>query len=214
MDLPSNEVINKQRVSKFHERITAALANPELEKFAAIVEQYRTEHDVPVEKIAAALAVLGNGDTPLLLTDTLKQHDFADSRSDARNAGPRSRDGRSFEGGPRRSGPRNDEGMETFRLEVGRINGVNPGNIVGAIINESGLEMSHIGRIEIFDEFSTVDLPIGMPKEIFHALKKVWVMGRKLNISRIEAQRFQEGRRFDRDRVVNKPRRDKFIAKP
>ena len=104
--------------------------------------------------------------------------------------------------------------METFRLEVGRINGVNPGNIVGAIINETGLEMSHIGRIEIFDEFSTVDLPVGMPKEIFNALKKVWVMGRKLNISRIEAQRFQEGRRFYRDRVVNKPRRDKFIAKP
>ena len=216
MDLPSNESINEQRVAKYHERITAALAHPELEKFSAVVEQYRAEHgDVPVEKIAAALAVLGNGDTPLLLTDDLKQHDFADSRSDSRNVGPRSRDGRSFEGGDRRrSGPRTDEGMETFRIEVGRVNQVNPGNIVGAIINETGLEMSHIGRIEIFDEFSTVDLPEGMPKEIFNALKKVWVMGRKLNITRIEAQRVQEGRRFDRDRVVSKPRRDKFIAKP
>ena len=216
MDLPSNEAINEQRVSKYYEKITAALAHPDLDRFAAIVEKYRAERDLPIEKIAAALAVLGNGDTPLLLTDNLKQHDFADSRSDSRNDGPRSRDGRSIEGGERRrSGPRTDEGMETFRIEVGRVNQVNPGNIVGAIINETGLEMSHIGRIEIFDDFSTVDLPEGMPKEIFNALKKVWVMGRKLNITRVEAPRFPEGgRRFDRDRVVNKPRRDKFVAKP
>ncbi|MDB5334399.1 MAG: deaD [Planctomycetaceae bacterium] len=212
MDLPSNDAINEQRVSKYYEKITAALAHPDLDRFAAIVEKYRAEHDLPIEKIAAALAVLGNGDSPLLLTDNLKQHDFADSRSER----PSGRDTRSFEGGDRRrSGPRTDEGMETFRIEVGRVNQVNPGNIVGAIINETGLEMSNIGRIEIFDDFSTVDLPEGMPKEIFNALKKVWVMGRKLNITRIEAPRFQEGgRRFDRDRVVNKPRRDKFIAKP
>ncbi|MES2789570.1 MAG: DEAD/DEAH box helicase [Planctomycetota bacterium] len=208
MDLPSNEIINQQRVLRYHERITAALEHPELDRFAAIVEQYRTERDLPIEKIAAALAVLGNGDTPLLLTEDLKQQNFSDSRSDSRD-GPRSRS----DSGDRRRG-RADEGMETFRIEVGRVNQVNPGNIVGAIINETGLEMGNIGRIEIFDDFSMVDLPEGMPKEIFNALKKVWVLGRKLNISRVESPRVPEGRRFDRDRTVSKPpRRDKFVAK-
>ena len=213
MDLPSNETINKQRVSRFHERITSALASPDLERFTAIVEQYRVEHDLPVEKIAAALAVMAVGDAPLLLTEDVRQQNFTDSRSDSRSD---SRPGGSqfrSESGDRRRG-RADEGMETFRIEVGRVNQVNPGNIVGAIINETGLEMTNIGKIEIFDEYSTVDLPEGMPREIFNALKKVWIMGRKLNITRFETPRFQEGRRFDRDRVVTKPKRDKFVVKP
>ena len=209
MDLPSNETINQARIVRYHARITEALTHPDIERFAEIIEQFRTERDLPIEKIAAALAVLGNGDGQLLLTEDLKQQRFADSASDSRDGSRGRPAGRDFEGSERRRGPRSDEGMETFRIEVGRVNQVNPGNIVGAIINETGLEMSHIGKIEIFDEFSTVDLPEGMPKEIFAALKKVWVMGRKLNITRIEPQRFQDERRFDR----NKPRRDKFVAK-
>lgn len=208
MDLPSNDTINQARIARYHARITDALAHPDIERFAEIIEKYRVEHDLPIEKIAAALAVLGNGDGQLLLTEDLKPQRFAESASDSRDGLRRRPGGRDFEGGERRRG-RSDEGMETFRIEVGRVNQVNPGNIVGAIINETGLEMAHIGKIEIFDEFSTVDLPEGMPKEIFNALKKVWVMGRKLNITRIEPQRFQDERRFDR----NKPRRDKFVAK-
>ena len=61
MDFPTNRVINKQRVARFHERITASLTHPELETFASIVEQYRKEHDVPLEKIATALAAMAHG---------------------------------------------------------------------------------------------------------------------------------------------------------
>lgn len=75
--------------------------------------------------------------------------------------------------------------MESFRIEVGNNQQVKPGNIVGAIANEAGIDSSAIGRIEIFDDHSTVDLPIGMPNELFHALKKVWVMGKQLAISRV-----------------------------
>ena len=77
--------------------------------------------------------------------------------------------------------------METFRVEVGHAHGVKPGNIVGAIANEAGVESSFIGRIEIDSEFSLVDLPAGMPKEIFRDLQKVWVVGRQLKLSRLNA---------------------------
>ena len=75
--------------------------------------------------------------------------------------------------------------METFRIEVGVTHGVKPGNIVGAIANEAGLEGKHIGRIRLYEEYSTVDLPEGMPKDVFNDLKKTRVAGRPLAISRL-----------------------------
>ena len=77
-----------------------------------------------------------------------------------------------------------DEGFETFRIEVGHDHGVKPGNIVGAIANEAGLDSKHIGRVDIQGDHSFVDLPSGMPSEIFKHLKKVWVSGQQLRITR------------------------------
>ncbi len=73
--------------------------------------------------------------------------------------------------------------MDTYRIEVGKVHDVQPGNIVGAIANEAGLDSKLIGRIEIQDNYSLVDLPEGMPKEIYKDLKNTWVAGRKLNIT-------------------------------
>ena len=77
-----------------------------------------------------------------------------------------------------------DANMETYRIEVGRAHGVEPGNIMGAIANEARLDGKFIGRIVIRDDHSFVDLPPGMPKEIFRELQKVRVAGQKLQISR------------------------------
>ena len=77
-----------------------------------------------------------------------------------------------------------EAGFETFRIEVGRDHGVQPGNIVGAIANEAGLDSKNIGRVDIRDDHSLVDLPEGMPPEIFKHLKKVWVSGQQLRITR------------------------------
>jgi len=77
-----------------------------------------------------------------------------------------------------------EPGFETFRIAVGHVHGVKPGNIVGAIANEAGLDSKHIGRVDIRDDHSFVDLPAGMPAEIFRHLKKVWVSGQQLRITR------------------------------
>jgi len=75
--------------------------------------------------------------------------------------------------------------METFRIEVGSTHGVKPSNVVGAIANEAGIEGVHIGRVDIRDDHSYVDLPEGMPKQVFKLLQKVLVAGRELRISKV-----------------------------
>ena len=96
--------------------------------------------------------------------------------------------------------------MQSFRIEVGHVHQVKAGNIVGAIANEAGIESQFIGRIAIFDDFSIVDLPARMPREVFFALKNVRVAGRPLNMSRVGGgpppktdKRFTKKRNF-RDR--------------
>ena len=91
--------------------------------------------------------------------------------------------------------------MERFRVEVGLEHGVKPGNIVGAIANEAEIESEYIGRIEIFDDHSTVQLPEGMPKEIFKHLKSVWVSGQRLQISRLDAKRQVDSGRSTKPRA-------------
>ena len=76
--------------------------------------------------------------------------------------------------------------MHWFRIAVGHAHGVEPRNIVGAIANEAGLDAQHIGRVNIDQEFSLVELPTGMPNDVFRSLKKVWVCGRTLNILRMD----------------------------
>lgn len=91
--------------------------------------------------------------------------------------------------GDRERGPRKErehvkeQGMETYRIQVGRDHDVTPGNIVGAIANEAGMDSQNIGQISIRDGYTLVDMPPEMPSDVMNHLKKVMVQGQKLNIS-------------------------------
>jgi ATP-dependent RNA helicase DeaD len=74
--------------------------------------------------------------------------------------------------------------MESYRVEVGHAHDIKPANIVGAIANEAGLEAKYIGRIEIFEDHSLLELPAGMPVEVFEQLKTVAIGPHKLRLSR------------------------------
>ena len=205
MDLPSNRSINKQRVARFHERITQGLAHKEIETFQAIVDHYQRENtEVTLEQIAASLALLANEGTPLLVKDELKQTSFAaDSGrepSDNRSGSKK----REFQSERRSGGRRSDAGMETFRIEVGRNHQVQPGNIVGAIANEAGIGSESIGKIKIFDQFSTVDLPEGLPRHVLDDIDNAVIAGRKLRLSRMDDSRPRPARAQDGKRPFNK----------
>ncbi|MCX7092584.1 MAG: DEAD/DEAH box helicase [Methylobacter sp.] len=186
MGLPSTEVINNKRISRFKQNITDTLAAEELSFFNQLVEQYQQEHNVSALEIAAALAKLVQGDTPLLMQNLPKR--AKDSRDDrpARDDRPSRSDKAQRERKPKRAfGGGADIEMEIYRIEVGHTHGVKPGNIVGAIANETGIDGDHIARIRIQDDYSTVELPAGIPKELFEELKKVRVAGQQLNISKM-----------------------------
>jgi ATP-dependent RNA helicase DeaD len=205
MQLPSTEYINNTRISRFKQRITDTLTTEELSFFTQLIEQYQTEHDVPAAEIAAALAKMAQGDTPLLLKDIPKR--ARKERNDRQGTRDRTRD-RDRDSKPRRNkGRSSDIKMELFRIEVGDSHGVKPGNIVGAIANETGIDGDHIARIKIEENHSTVELPAGMPKELFQELKKVRVAGQQLNISLVDSALIKKAK--SKKRVGSSSRRGK-----
>ncbi|MCK5662624.1 MAG: DbpA RNA binding domain-containing protein, partial [Thiotrichaceae bacterium] len=207
MQLPSTEYINNARISRFKQRITDVLTTEELSFFSQLIEQYQTEHDVPAVEIAAALAMISQGSTPLLLKDIPKRS--RSSRQDERGRG-RDRADRDRGNKPKRSrdgGRNSDIKMELYRIEVGNSHGVKPGNIVGAIANETGIDGDHIARIKIEENYSTVELPAGMPKELFQELKKVRVAGQQLNISSLDKSLIKKAK--SKKRVGSSSRRRK-----
>ncbi|HJV87767.1 MAG TPA: DEAD/DEAH box helicase [Noviherbaspirillum sp.] len=200
--LPTIEAVNDVRIARFKDQISEMLAAGGLEEFQSLIEDYEREKNVPAIEIAAALAKLARGDVPLLL-DAGRPEDHRASGGYVERAGRTERTEHDHRGAERRdrserreSGGREafpkkerierapEAGMQTFRIEVGHAHGVKPGNIVGAIANEAGLESKYIGRIEIYDDYSTLDLPASMPDDLLLHLKKVWVAGRQLQISR------------------------------
>jgi ATP-dependent RNA helicase DeaD len=197
MELPSTEIINDKRINKFKQNITDTLANEDLSLFSQLIEQYQQEHNIPALEIAAALARQVQGDADFLLTNKPQRKKQSREDWDTNDRGrddrgrrdrPRREKSERSERSPRRERqPRDtalDEGMDRYRIEVGHDHQVKPGNIVGAIANEADIESKYIGRISIYDSHSTVDLPEGMPKEMLYTLKKVWVSGQQLKISR------------------------------
>lgn len=176
MELPSTEIINNKRIIKFKQNITDTLASGDLKLYRDILEQYQIEHNVPALEVATALAKLFHGDKSLLL----KKETFKNPAKEK------------FDTGKPRTKKRNKNerflknielGMQRYRIEVGHNHKVKPGNIVGAIANEAEIESKHIGRINIFEEYSVVDLPETMPKEIFQHLKNTYIAGKKIQIS-------------------------------
>jgi ATP-dependent RNA helicase DeaD len=180
MSLPTVEDVNVKRVARFRERIGAALEAGAGVPYRTLIETFARELQVPEVEIAAALAAMVQGKTPLLLQPAPREHGPRPERPHpAREHSAREGTGRKPVRAP-------DVEMETFRVEVGRAHGVRPANIVGAIASEAGLAGKHIGRVDIRGEHSFVDLPDGMPKEILKALQKVIVMGQPLRISRMK----------------------------
>jgi ATP-dependent RNA helicase DeaD len=191
LTLPTVKAVNDVRIAKFKDQISEAVAAGGLDVFRSLIEEYEREQNVPAIEIAAALAKLARGDVPLLLEKPNRDAKTAPSWKDEKPMAraPRSdapvrdrSDAPAFK--RERTARPSEDGMGTFRIEVGHAHGVKPGNIVGAIANEAGIESKYIGRIEIYDDYSMLDLPVDMPSDLIDHLKTVWVAGQQLNITR------------------------------
>lgn len=153
-------------------------------------------------------------------SENRSDHPF-ESRSENRTERAGKRPTRKDDSGPRREdtsvrrepshsrkASHDDIATQRYRIEVGEIHGVKPGDIVGALANEAGIEGQYIGRIKIDQNFSTVDLPEGMPNEIFQHLQRVRVRQQPMNITLLSTD---GGNRVD-SRASRLPRPDEFSA--
>lgn len=192
-NLPSNEEVSGQRVAQFKEQLVGMSKSTKLDKFNSLVKEVAAENDIDMAVLAAALAYEVQKDRPLFpklaTLDKPKASSKDRDRKDRKRPERGDRPERAQREKPSRqkSGPSDQDGNEipmvTYRIEVGRNDEVSPKNIVGAIANEADIDAQYIGHIKLHDNHSTVDLPEGMPKELFDHLYKVRVCQKALKIS-------------------------------
>ncbi|MEJ1156453.1 DEAD/DEAH box helicase [Microbacterium marmarense] len=180
MRLPSVDEVNVTRLSRFDDRITAALGEGDrIERFRDIIAHYVRHHDVPEVDVAAALAVVAQGESPLLLDAEAERpkRDFADRGDRRSNFDRDSRDGQR----ERRQRPSNPN-MATYRIAVGKRQRVEPRQIVGALANEGGLSRGDFGAIQIRPDFSLVELPANLSSDTLSRLSDTRISGQLIEI--------------------------------
>jgi ATP-dependent RNA helicase DeaD len=185
MHVPSNEEVADRRVMAFKQTLTETIESQDLAFFENLINQYQEEHNSDPVEIAAALAFLVQKSRPLVPVKHSSEKRERPAEKSKEGHQQHRREKRKQDPSPRHQ---TEEGMVTYRVEVGSTHDVFPKHLVGAIANEAGLDSEHIGRISIMEDHSFVDLPDGMPKDIFQHLRKVWVNQHQLNISLADSE--------------------------
>ncbi len=183
MDLPSRAQLIDTRAKAFKEQIKVALEQPDLSFFNQLVDELCDEQDQTPNQVAAAMAYLLQKDRPILPPKEREASKTKDSEIKKTKTADRNDD---LETQPQPLKRHPEIAMERFVVQVGRADDVKPGEIVGAIANEAEISGDYIGSIQIHNGLSTIDLPEGMPPEIFRLLKKVRVRNKELRIQRID----------------------------
>ena len=186
MEIPNNELINRSRLGRLKKKLIEAAKtgrdhNEETNLLKELLKQVGTDLELNQEEIAFAAINLAIGTSPLLVQgdeDWISKSQNRARRTDKKD------DRYSSRRRNQNDSASSEVNMERFRVEVGHRDRVKPGNIVGAIANEAGIQGKKIGRIQIFDSYSLIDLPKGMPEKVFKDLKRLKVMNKELQINR------------------------------
>jgi ATP-dependent RNA helicase DeaD len=198
MSAPNNHVIQQAKQRRLMQKITERLQHDNVSAYKRIVTDFLKDHpEVSPVDIAAVLGLLLHQDKPwdCNLPEFRQETAYKDKETKGRFERDTSvryarggYDRPTFGKDRRAAAPRIMENsadhnqQELFRIDVGRVHGVKPGNIVGAIANEAGLQSRSITALKIHDDHSTVRLPKGMAKEVIQKLNKAWICGRQLNL--------------------------------
>ena len=232
LTMPSNEQVSNQRIQHFTDQLVKTLETPRLDKFRDLITKFADENGLDMADIAAALTYENQKERPLFpkldnivaprgndsreRKDSRERNDSRErkethERSESRRERPENRDRKDSRRDDRpkadpslRDEDGNDIPMVTYRLEVGNNDGITPSNIVGAIANEADISSRYIGSIKLHDDYSTVDLPDGMPDDLLNHLKKVRVCAKPMRLSVYRAEEATP---------VREPRKKKIISR-
>jgi len=179
--VPNDEQITKAREEQFLCKISQRLDHANLSSYRKLIEDFIEEKQASAIDVAAALALLIHQDKNWHdksgLPELTESFEKTVTNKKDKNSKKRSNNEKQFIGTKK---------QDLFRINVGKVHGVKPGNIVGAIANEAGLRSRDITGLKILDDHSVVRLPKGLPKDIIKHLTKAWVCGRQLGIRLVE----------------------------
>ena len=190
VELPNHEVLQACRRKKFKDKITTQLEHHDLELYRELLEDMFTA-DQSQEDIAAAMMMLLQGKQKLILPPDPVVDKKA--RRDRNERGDRRENPRSVERRGERKGYDSPQPMDLYRIEVGRGDGVEVRHIVGAIANEGDINSRYIGHIKLYDDYSTIELPQGMPKELLQQFAKTRVLNKQMRMSFIGEAKGERG---------------------
>ncbi len=206
---PSVEALNERKMEQLFVRIDAELQK-DLAEYTSVVNKYLQRNEIDPLLLAAAMTSLEYDSEPFYIKASPKKpRREQDKRGERRPERAERSDNK--------KGGRNKIATETYRLEVGEVHGVSKGDIVGAIANMAGIESQYMGKIHILEDHSFIDLPEGLPKDLYKTLRKVWVRGKQLQISRDGSKKLDEdassskgmGKKERSKKTANKSNADK-----
>ncbi|MCQ9123485.1 DEAD/DEAH box helicase [Rodentibacter caecimuris] len=191
VELPNHLILQECRRKKFVAKITKQLEHHDLEQYRSLLEDLFTA-DQDQEDIAAAMLMLLQGKQKLILPPDPPMEKRRRSDRGERRENPRSAERRG-----ERKGYGNPQPMDLYRIEVGRMDGVEVRHIVGAIANEGDINSRYIGHIKLYDDYTTVELPQGMPKELLQQFGKTRVLNKQMRMSFLGAVKAENSRERD-----------------
>jgi len=185
MEMPSHDAVTRKRVEKFSEDLIAFMAVQPMPFFEELSFELMESMQIDALQLAAGALAFAQKEQPLQAQDSGA---LADARWDEPRSNPRDRDRGSDRGPDRDRSPapgRGARNMTLYRIDAGSADGVEVRNIVGAVAHESGLRNRFIGQIRIHADHSTIELPDDLPAPMVEHLKRVYVGGKAMKLTRV-----------------------------
>ncbi|EGQ9320535.1 DEAD/DEAH box helicase [Vibrio cholerae] len=211
IQLPHRDKVAESRLTKLGQELAADKEFSSLERFADLVEKLQASLEIDSTTLAAILLKRQQGKRPLFYVgadpmieamerEKSRRRDRRDDRHDDRRDGDRP--------ARREFGGRDQENhdWDTYQLQVGRDQGVQVKDIVGALANELGLTKGSIGAIKLAQGHTFVQLPKAMSNDVSSKLRKLRIRQKEVGAIVCDFDDFRESRGGARREGA--PRRD------
>lgn len=151
--IPSVNDIEESKTSRFLDKVRQVMQNGELDRYSSMVEQIMEEEYTSMDVAAALIKMAMKAEKEL---PEREEENLYDASAEA--------------------------GMVRLFINVGRKDGIQVRDIVGSITGESGIQGKVIGKIDMYDKFTFVEVPAENQKEVLSAMKLAQIKGKKINI--------------------------------
>lgn len=165
--VPSFGEVQEMRVDKIFESLEESMEDEKLDKYIRIVEEKIEEGDYTAIELAAAflmneLAELENSKNDNAAADYGKGKSFDSSDFEQTGAG--------------------EDGMARLFVNIGKKQKVKPGDILGAFAGESKIPGKLVGAIDMYDNYTFVEVPIDVAGAVLKAMQNAKIKGKTINV--------------------------------